>query len=107
MKQIFHCPSCSMTDIDFHFKDERHKQKVTTWMNIRDGWGFPIRHIICPNCGYVLSGVMYTKENDDESIWYIQQTINKYSREGKDGGYIEDGKLNNLIKQIEQKINLK
>lgn len=95
---IFYCPNCKSIDKNFKFKNYQEERELTTWVNIRDGWGRPIKHIICPKCGFVLSGVMNISDEE-----YVISLIDAYSKESKNGGYIEDGHLNILIQDIIKK----
>jgi len=69
-------------------------------MNPRDGYGRPITHIICHNCGYELSGFVNTigqvkqKEDESEIIEYYKSVIEGYS----DGSFCDSEKLLELIR---------
>jgi hypothetical protein len=97
MKNIFYCPQCKKLDINFAFNHKKHK---VTWSNPRDGYGRPITHIICPNCGYELSGFVNTigqvkqKEDESEIIEYYKSVIEGYS----DGSFCDSEKLLELIR---------
>ena len=69
---IFYCPNCKKTDSNFNGKDYK-----TLWANCRDGWGRGIYHIVCPDCGYKLSGHMFFDNEDD--VEYVQSVISMYS----------------------------
>lgn len=102
---IFYCPNCKSIDKNFKFKNYQEEKELTTWVNIRDGYGRPIRHIICPQCGYLLSGVMNIS-NEPNAIEYVMSLIDSYTKENKDGGYIKDGHLNSLIQDIAKRKNI-
>ena len=77
MKKIFYCASCKKFDNDFN-----SKYATVTFSNPRDGYGAPIYHVICPDCGYVLSGYMnirYEEDDTEESYEYIRRIIDMYS----------------------------
>jgi hypothetical protein len=71
-----------LTEFDLDTKEENNfnlRDKTITWKNCRDGWGRPITHIICPDCGYELSGAMQLPDNSKESISYCKSVIEMYS----------------------------
>ena len=103
MQKIFYCPKCDTYEENFKFDNPKQERELTTWINIRDSWGVPIRHIICPICGNVLAGVMDLRYKNEDEIWYLKETISMYNKESKDGGYIEDDKLEWLINDIKMK----
>jgi uncharacterized Zn finger protein (UPF0148 family) len=107
MQNIFYCPVCNTYEENFKFENPKQERELTTWLNIRDGYGRPIRHIICPTCGNVLAGVMDVIKFTEDDIWYAKITIDKYNKESKDGGYIADGKLEWLINDIKSKKGIK
>lgn len=99
MSNIFYCPKCNKIDGDFNF----NKRTQITWKNIRDGYGRPITHIVCPYCKYELSGFinatgmynkndMYDKEN---CVEYIRHVIQGYSN----SSYCDSKKLLELIRK--------
>lgn len=102
MKQIFYCPKCNSIDENFRFKSNQEERDLTTWVNPRDGYGMMIRHIICPHCGNILSGIMLTRTGDGNEVDYIKSIIDEYNKETKDGGYISDGQLEKLINTIKK-----
>ena len=99
MKNIFYCPRCKKIEVNFQFNEYKDKNKVT-YKNPRDGYGRPITHIICPNCGYELSGFVNTigqaKQKEDESkiIEYYKAVIEGYS----DRSFCDSEKLLELIR---------
>lgn len=77
MKKIFYCASCKEFNNDFNSEGI-----ITTFSNLRDGHGTPIHHVICPHCGYVLSGyirIRYEEDDTEETYEYIRRTIDMYS----------------------------
>ena len=66
--KMFYCPKCDKLEINFKFKNLNEERELHTFSNIRDGWGMPINHIICRNCGNLLAGVMTLRENDKDEI---------------------------------------
>lgn len=100
IRNIFYCPECKKLEINFEF-DERKQREQITWVNSRDGWGRPICHIVCPHCGYELSGYMFVlgmiKNDDDKEdiIQYVKYTIEGYS----DGSYCDTKKLLEIIRK--------
>jgi len=103
MQNIFYCPKCGKYEENFKFENPKQEKELTTWVNPRDGHGMMIRHIICPNCGNVLSGIIHIRELDEDGIWYSKTIIDQYNKERKDGGYITDGKLEWLINDIKSR----
>jgi len=82
---MFYCHNCKTfepnSDYDFRKHDEVH-----TWANVRDGFGRPINHIICPICGDPLSGFINTKGMSDENIEYYKDVLMMYQVES--GGFL-------------------
>lgn len=80
---FFYCAKCKT----FHMNFEIDRDELAirdTWRNPRDFFGTPIQHIICPYCGYVLSGYMTLNVEctiDDlcSCMEYAKYTINLYS----------------------------
>ena len=70
--KMFYCPKCDKLEINFKFKNLNEERELHTFSNIRDGWGMPINHIICRNCGNLLAGVMTLRKNDKDEIEYLQ-----------------------------------
>lgn len=99
MKNVFYCPQCKKLEINFEFDEKKDRNKIT-YMNPRDGYGRPITHIICPSCGYELSGFVNTmgqvkqKEDESEIIEYYKSVIEGYS----DGSFCDSEKLLELIR---------
>ncbi|MDU5208016.1 MAG: hypothetical protein E6182_18835 [Clostridioides difficile] len=98
----FYCPKCNKEEVGVSLNDME-----ITWANIRDGYGMPIYHVECPECKNVLSGVMIIRENSEGERRYYKSVITLYNREVKDKGRINDGKLDGLIKDLEDKLKLK
>lgn len=106
MGKLFYCPKCKLYSPNHEkiFKNELDIRK--TWLNMRDGYGVPITHVICPKCNNLLAGMVNLHSNDMEEIEYFKQLIEAYGLEGKNGGYIRDGELEILIKKIKTRLNL-
>jgi hypothetical protein len=86
--KIFYCAKCKKEHIDFFItRDELRIRE--TWVNPRDFYGTPIHHMICPHCGYVLSGFMemrnVTMEDLKSAIDYVKYTISLYSSKDMNG----------------------
>jgi len=60
----FYCPKCG-------FEKEIDKLPKGTVANIRDGYGIPIYHYECEQCGNLDAGFMYQRNGDmDEKVYY-------------------------------------
>lgn len=60
----FYCPKCG-------FEKEVDKLPKGTVANIRDGYGIPIHHYECEQCGNLDAGFMYQRNGDmDEKVYY-------------------------------------
>ena len=105
--KMFYCPKCDKLEINFKFKNLNEERELHTLSNPRDGWGMPINHIICRNCGNLLAGVMTLRKNDKDEIEYLKEVITLYNKEHKDGGFISDGKLEVLISNIKKQKRMK
>lgn len=82
---FFYCPKCKKEEIrsDNPYRDEQ------TIINMRDGWGRPIRHYKC-ECGNYLAGSMEffdADPNDKAFVEYCKETIEEYNS----GGIFYDG----------------
>jgi rubredoxin len=108
MNFYFYCPECKKSDDKFNGKEYERSNKIT-YSNPRDGYGRHITHIICPECGYELSGfINYTSmfiEDDIHSskdcFEYLKDTITGYSN----GFYCDSKKLLKLIREDIKKRN--
>ena len=102
--KIFYCAKCNKLEADFEISETELKVR-RTWSNIRDGYGGAITHMICPECGYVLSGfINWYKEVDDSVLNYVKYSIELYST--RDGGMLREGALDYICNQeIERKRN--
>jgi len=80
-KQIFYCPQCEKFDKDFEYK-----RNEPYFINIRDGFGYPIYHIKC-ECGNYLAGFMRWPQeelNNDRYLYdYIKEIIKGYNLNGR------------------------
>lgn len=99
----FYCPKCKIQNKEFKFKNMKEEKELTTWRNVRDGYGMAITHIKCPNCENPLSGVMQTRSNDEHEFEYYKNVISMYNYEEKDGGRILNGELENLKQRLKSK----
>ena len=105
--KIFYCPKCNTYEENFKFENLKQERELTTWINPRDGYGMIIKHIMCPSCGNVLSGIMEARSNDRDEVSYLKGTIEMYNKESKDGGMINDGELKWLIDDIKRRKGLR
>ena len=118
MNNLFYCPKCKKQDDAFNADDYIPQfglgklRDDITFLNSRNGYGRHVTHILCPECGYELSGFINYKglfdENScfshNEHMEYLIDIIKGYS----DGSYIETEKLLKLIrKNIDKKKELK
>lgn len=108
--KMFYCPKCDKLEINFKFKSLNEERELHTFSNIRDGWGMPINHIICKDCGNLLAGTVIIRSKDEngikDEIEYFKDIITKYNKEEKDGGFIGNGKLDILLRSIKARKNL-
>lgn len=72
--RFFYCPNCGKEKI----KDSDPYKNEHTIINMRDGYGRPIRHYKC-ECGNYLAGMVIINENDD--ILYYKEVIKMYNDE--------------------------
>lgn len=88
--EVFYCAKCDTLDINFRMTN-KEKMIRGTWSNFRDGYGGIISHLICPHCGYVLSGYIDThgKSMNEGYINYIKHSIEMYSSKNIERGYIK------------------
>ncbi len=105
--KIFHCAKCNKTEADFKISEKELRIRQT-WLNLRDGYGGAITHMICPNCGYVLSGfINWHKEVDNDVLDYIKSSIKMYST--REDSILKEGMLdyicNNEINIKQEKYN--
>ena len=47
-------------------------------VNCRDGYGIPIQHYECPECGNLDAGAMFIRPDDAEYKQYYQYVIDLY-----------------------------
>ena len=95
--KIFYCAKCNKLESDFEISETELRIR-RTWSNIRDGYGGAITHMICPECGYVLSGfINWYKEVDDSVLNYVKYSIELYST--RDGGMLREGALDHICNQ--------
>ena len=67
----FYCPNCK--------KEDRVKELPQgTVGNCRDGWGYPIHHYECSECGNLDAGFMRLKPDDSGCERYYQHVIGMY-----------------------------
>lgn len=77
---MFYCPKCGKTE-NWKEEDFRKHRKNQTLVNIRDGYGRPIRHYLC-DCGNYLAGEMCTAGYDEDGIEYAKHIITAYNEGG-------------------------
>lgn len=77
--RLFYCPKCKKEEIR---EDNPYKYEETI-INMRDGWGRPIRHYKC-ECGNYLAGSMDVNGwvDDPDAILYCKETIDGYNPGG-------------------------
>lgn len=77
--RLFYCPKCKKEEIR---EDNPYKYEETI-INMRDGWGRPIRHYKC-ECGNYLAGSMDVNgwEDDPDAILYCKGLIEDYNPGG-------------------------
>lgn len=101
---IFYCAKCNETEIGFKFSSDKEERVRKTWLNFRDGFGGNITHLICPHCGYVLSGFMNYFENvDDDIVNFIKEIIKLYSTRRYEGSLLEYGAIDYMYSDIIKK----
>lgn len=73
MKFYFYCPCCEKEEIV-------EQLPKNTLANIRDGYGFPIYHYECQNCGNLDAGFIPLRNNKIgyEDMLYYQHVIGLY-----------------------------
>lgn len=78
MKVLWYCPNCNKEEI----KDRFPTNTESTMINLRDGYGTPIRHYLC-ECGNKFAGAMQLyniTKNSEIDIEYFKSTIELYNR---------------------------
>ena len=104
MSKIFYCNRCKTLDYDFYISraEERIRQ---TWVNLRDGYGGTITHLICPHCGYVLSGYInwHGDKIDEGIVSYVKHSIEIYSDKEYEGSFLKVGAIDFLCNDIMDK----
>ena len=83
---IFYCSKCETLDADFKITQKEMNQR-STLVTPRDFGGY-VRHMVCPNCGFVISGAIRDfrdKDNraDQEYVRDKAETIKMYSSKGE------------------------
>lgn len=64
MTYYFYCPKCGHAD-------EVKELPKGVRANLRDGWGIPIYHFKCLNCGNLDAGYMQERDGTmDEKVYY-------------------------------------
>ena len=77
--KYFYCSKCN-TEIPNFFIEKEELMIRETWLNPRDFFSKPIHHIICPYCGYVLSGyIEFNNGNEEDIMDYVKYTIGLYT----------------------------
>lgn len=67
---MFYCPNCKIFKDDEDFKFDEFNN-ITSLVNPRDGYGRMIRHMVCPNCKYILSGYIHECRYEKDYFVYI------------------------------------
>lgn len=78
--KLFYCPKCKKEEI----RSDNPYQNEQTIVNMRDGYGRPIKHYKC-ECGNYLAGSMdffNSDVNDKGFIEYCKSTIEEYNPGG-------------------------
>ena len=77
--RLFYCPKCKKEEIR---EDDPYRYEETI-INMRDGWGRPIRHYKC-ECGNYLAGSMDVSDwiDDPNAILYCKGLIVDYNPGG-------------------------
>ena len=75
-----YCPKCEV--------EELTKEKpIPSWANMRGGWGRPIYHFACPNCGFKGAGVMcvdeWIEKDTEGTKFYVRDCIKYYEEDFK------------------------
>lgn len=99
MNHIYYCSDCDTYEI---IDNNKFKKLITTWVNLRDGYGHCIIHKVCYKCKSPLAGTMIDIEGTEDWHWYCKEIITMYQND-KDGGILID--KNKLIKRLNDKIN--
>jgi predicted RNA-binding Zn-ribbon protein involved in translation (DUF1610 family) len=64
MAYYFYCPKCGR-------QEEVERRPRGTVPNCRDGYGVPIYHFECPDCGNLDAGFMLERDKTiDEKVYY-------------------------------------
>jgi hypothetical protein len=74
---MFYCPNCKKLELG----KVSYSEKEYIASNCRDGWGYPLHYVICKECNYPLSTVMYTPtvaEKDEDEIQGLKYVIEGY-----------------------------
>ena len=67
----YYCPKCG-------YETLITKIPRNSMGNCRDGFGVPIHHSECPNCGNLDAGCMYCMDNTNEEKQYYRSVIGMY-----------------------------
>lgn len=75
---FYYCPRCKKKT----FSDSELPRDKVVVINLRDGWGRPIKHYEC-ECGYKNAGSMNTNSwiVDDYTTEYMKYVIGLYDKE--------------------------
>jgi len=84
----FYCPKCGKEEVDI---DMRTMGEHT--VNFRGGYGIPILHFTCPNCGNLLAGGFPVNAHYDRE--YQKELITEYN----EGGMYFNSKLLDFLKK--------
>lgn len=109
--RVFYCSKCKTYHEHLEMSNAELRIR-STWTNIRDGYGHPINHMVCPHCGYVLSGYMnltYEEIQQPGYIEYIIDVIDGYASKDVDStvSFMPDESIdyiaNSEIKRLKQR----
>ena len=95
---LFYCAKCEHKDTQFKFND-----RLTNFVNYRDGYGMGIYHIDCPKCGYELGGVITKPMSDKNEEHYYVGVIRGYAQPNKDNGYWNNEDREKVLQVIKER----
>jgi hypothetical protein len=90
---IFYCPHCKTLEIG---KTTSYTNKDTIANNCRDGYGLGLHYVVCKNCSYPLSAIVFESREDEDIVWYFKTIIEDY----QNGNFAKKDDMLNWIKKI-------